>query len=292
MKILVLGSEGQIGSNFCEYAISKGHEIIRWDKTISSEHNLARDCFSLHSSLGPYILASDAILFLAYNVGGAKYQAYNDKMFDYISENVQIMENTFTILRNINKPVLFASSQMSNMYDTNYGLLKQLGERYTKACNNIWTCRFWNVYGVEDPTSPKSHVITDFIYQAETTKKIVMRTNGEELRQFMHASDASKALLYWCNNYESLDRNKYLDITTGYWNSIKSIAQTVITNILGASYILGPNKDLQTKYNPHDPYFMKLAFANDKFIKIEDGIKDIICQMKARTYLSAAAQDL
>lgn len=223
MKILVLGSEGQIGKPFCNLLETKGHEVIRFDKKFGTFQDLSLPENDVN--LDKCLKNCDVVVFLAFEVGGSKYLQKADKTIEYISENVRLMDNTFRKLSMYKKPFLFASSQMANMHHTNYGFLKDLGERYTKSING-WICRFWNVYGYEDPEDPKSHVITDFIHMAKQGK-IKMRTTGEEQRQFLYTDDCSEALLHWCENFQAYDRNEYIDITSFEWVSIFDVAKTI-----------------------------------------------------------------
>ena len=73
------------------------------------------------------------------------------------------------------KKFIFASSQMSNMNYSNYGILKLIGEKISKTTNGL-VVKFWNVYGLEKDIS-KSHVITDFILMAIKNKKINLKTS-------------------------------------------------------------------------------------------------------------------
>ena len=81
---------------------------------------------------------------------------------------------------------------MSNMSYSNYGLLKLIGERITKSldCNYV---KFWNVYGIENDLR-KAHVITDFTRMAIKKRKIIMLTDGNETREFLHAHDCCRGL--------------------------------------------------------------------------------------------------
>ena len=58
------------------------------------------------------------------------------------------MSNTFNLLKKYNKKFIFASSQMSNMDFSSYGVLKKIGEDITKSLNCLYV-KFWNVYGIE-----------------------------------------------------------------------------------------------------------------------------------------------
>lgn len=214
------------------------------------------------------------LLFLACNVGGSKYLEAVDKSFSFISENVKILDNTFNRLYFSGKPILFASSQMANMLDTNYGMIKNLGERYSRATNNCYICRFWNVYGYEEPKDPKSHVITDFIFKARTTGVIDMLTDGNETRQFLHTDDCSRALLHWCENHTEYDRSEYIDITSFKWNSIKEVAD-IVSNLTGAKVLLGLKKDNIQSGVKNIPSDYVLNFWKPT-ITLEEGIKKLL----------------
>lgn len=271
MRILVLGSEGQIGKPFCDLASKSGHTIYQIDKKLGPQHDLSTHVGK--HKLNQYLQESDVVLFLAFEVGGSKFLEKVDKTFEYISENVRLMDNCFSELLESKKPFLFASSQMSNMHHTNYGFLKDLGERYTRTTDG-WICRFWNVFGYEDPIDAKSHVITDFIHMAKTTGKITMRTTGEEKRQFLHSIDCSKALLHWVENYSSYDKKEYIDITSFEWNSILDIAKEIQKQI-PCEIVQGVKTDVIQGGILNTPSEYILKFWKPK-MTLEEGIKVII----------------
>ena len=59
---------------------------------------------------------------------------------------------------------------MSNMSYSPYGLLKNIGEKYTEILGGL-VVKFLNVYGIEKDLK-KSHVITDFILMSLKNKKL------------------------------------------------------------------------------------------------------------------------
>ena len=129
------------------------------------------------------------------------------------------MANTFDLLKTYDKKFVFASSQMSNISFSPYGLLKRLGEFYTKSIGGLIT-KFWNVYGIEKDYE-KSHVITDFIKKGFETGVIDMITDGQEEREFLYAQDCCEALEIVMNNYDEFKSEDKLDITS--FSSIKII---------------------------------------------------------------------
>merc|ERR1711991_260864 len=138
------------------------------------------------------IKKSDFIFFLAFDVGGSRYLKKYQNTYQFISNNIRILENTFEIIKKYKKPFLFASSQMSNMSYSPYGLLKNIGEKYSDILGGL-VVKLWNVYGIEKDLQ-KSHVITDFVLMSLKNKKIKMLTNGLEKRDFLYAEDCCLGL--------------------------------------------------------------------------------------------------
>lgn len=274
-KILILGSEGQIGLHLKNFLKKKNYKVFSFDLKNSKKEDLR---IHLNSKLVKLVNKSDFIFFLAFDVGGSRYLKKYQNTFNFISNNIKIMSNTFEILKKSRKKFLFASSQMSNMIYSNYGILKNIGEKYTQTIGGI-VVKFWNVYGVEKDLS-KSHVITDFILKGIKKKKIKMLTNGKEVRDFLYAEDCCIGLETIMVNYNVLKKsNKSLDLTTGKYTSIVYIAK-LIQKILKEKKInikIKPskNRDIvqQNKKNKPDTYFLK--YWKPRY-SLESGIRNII----------------
>tara|TARA_R110000744_G_scaffold170320_4_gene288510 strand:- start:1755 stop:2579 length:825 start_codon:yes stop_codon:yes gene_type:complete len=219
MKYLVLGSEGQIGKPLCGYLEKKGHTVFTYDIAADPEQDLRREATNELRSL---VDACDFVFFLAFDVGGSLYLKRYEKSLPFLQNNTDIMRNTFSILDHYKKPFIFASSQMSNMLYSPYGVLKQLGEHYTRALGGL-TIKFWNVYGPEEDPE-KTHVITDFVKMAQSGK-IECRTSGEEVRQFLYVEDACEALHNLSDHYYSIDPDEALHITSFDWSSVKRVGE-------------------------------------------------------------------
>ena len=70
MKILVLGSKGQIGSYLTEYLRNKGHEVAEFDVVNGEDQDLTK---IPNPKLQHDIRISDFVFFLAFDVGGSRY---------------------------------------------------------------------------------------------------------------------------------------------------------------------------------------------------------------------------
>lgn len=222
MKVTILGSRGQIGAYLTEYLRAKGHEVTEFDVVNGEGQDLTK---IPNPKLMHDIRVSDFVFFLAFDVGGSRYLKKYQHTYDFINNNTRLMANVFQYLAEYRKPFVFASSQMSNMSHSPYGVLKRVGELYTQTLNGL-TVKFWNVYGVENDKE-KSHVITDFIRKGFEEGEFEMMTDGTEERQFLYAEDCCEALETIMNCYSDFKPTDPLHVTSFRNDSIKSVAEII-----------------------------------------------------------------
>ena len=222
MRVTILGSSGQIGSYLTQYLSNKGH-IVREFDVLNGEH---QDMTHIPNTyLRNAIMESDFVFFLAFDVGGSHYLKKYQHTFKFLDNNTRMMANVFGHLADYKKPFVFASSQMSNMSYSPYGVMKRVGELYTKSLNGV-IVKFWNVFGIEKDME-KAHVITDFIAKGFETGVIDMMTDGTEEREFLYAEDCCEALETIMGCYDQFTCDDELHITTGISTSILEIAQII-----------------------------------------------------------------
>jgi nucleoside-diphosphate-sugar epimerase len=270
MKYAILGSEGQIGAHLTKYLMDRGHKVVQFDTVLAPYMDLRVDY-----AVDSYIREADFVFFLAFDVGGSTYLKKYQKTFDFVDNNTRLMTNTFRALKEIDKPFIFASSQMSNMVWSSYGALKAVGEHYCRSLNSP-VVKFWNVYGIEkDPT--KSHVITDFVKMAVKGKPITMRTNGLEERQFLYADDCSEALYTLSNVYANLEPDKQYHISSFEWVSVYDVAELISQQCEGVSIV--PSEDRDTvqmdKRNEPDPYIRDSGIWKP-ITSLKEGVSKIV----------------
>ena len=239
-KILILGSAGQIGSHLLEYLKKKNFITYEFDIVNNKKQDLR---IPNNITLSSLIKRSDFIFFLAFDVGGSRYLKLYQDSAQFISNNLLIMENTFSLIGKHNKKFIFASSQMTNMSYSNYGILKLIGEKFTKNANGI-SVRFWNVYGVEKDIS-KFHVISDFILNGLKSSKVKLLTNGQEERDFLYAEDCCSGLEIIMKKFNLFKNYQSIDLNYGKFSKIISIAK-IIQNLFEEkkrNVIFLPSKD-------------------------------------------------
>jgi len=278
-NILVLGSAGQIGSHLVIFLKKKNYNVSEFDIETNKKEDLRLPNNSL---LKKKIAEADYVFFLAFDVGGSRYLQKYQESYQFIKNNLDLMSKTFELLKKYNKKFLFASSQMSNMNYSNYGILKLIGEKISKTTNGL-VVKFWNVYGLEKDIS-KSHVITDFILMAIKNKKIKMLTNGKESRDFLYADDCCEGLeIAMKKHTQFIKQGISIDIASGKEIKIINIAK-IIKKIFKKENIdiqikAKKLKDLiqVNKRNKVNKYFLK--FWKPK-TSIQDGINSIVHHYK------------
>ena len=222
MKITILGSSGQIGAYLSKHLRDKGHVVIHFDKVETPNHDMT---VIPNQYLENAIETADFVFFLAFDVGGSRYLKKYQHTFDFINNNTRLMANTFNLLNKYKKRFVFASSQMSNMSHSPYGVMKRVGELYTTTLKGL-TVKFWNVYGIENDHE-KAHVITDFIRKGFEEGDFEMMTDGTEERQFLYAEDCCKALETVMESYTDFKPEDPLHITSFSSTSIRRIADEI-----------------------------------------------------------------
>lgn len=269
-RILVLGSSGLIGSALVKHLKRrKGVEVLEYDIKRSLSEDLTNR--NWQHLLEQSVWKADFVYFLAFDVGGSKYLEEKQRDFWFIHNNTKMMVNVFDALEISKKPFVFASSMMANMNWSMYGQLKSLGEAYSNGLNGLST-RFWNVYDAE-PYSKKSHVIADFCHQASTKGKIEMISTGEEVRNFIHVSDACQALEEIRVNRHNIEKS-IIDVASDKWHTIGEVALRVSKEFGNCPVVPGTKVDevqLDSKIEPDRSCLKELGWEPE--VSLEEGIK-------------------
>jgi len=277
-KILVLGSGGQVGAYLTEYLRCVDVEVMEFDITNGPDQDMT---VIPNGELEAKIYMADFVYFLAFDVGGSHYLKKYQHTFNFIDNNTRLMANAFGLIEKYKKPFVFASSQMSNMSYSPYGVLKRVGELYTKSLGGL-IVKFWNVYGIEKDMN-KAHVITDFIRKGFETGVIDMMTDGTEAREFLYAEDCCEALETVMDEYDNLSCDDELHITTGVYTTVLEIASEIksLFSGIGKEIKITPaqSKDEVQKdaRNEPDPYIKEFWQPTTS---VKEGLKKVFEEMK------------
>ena len=222
MKITILGSAGQVGAYLTQYLKAKGHTVVEFDVANADWQDMTR---IPNVNLRDALVDTDFCFFLAFDVGGSHYLKKYQHTFNFINNNARLMANAFQYLEEFKVPFVFASSQMSSMSYSPYGVMKRVGELYTESLGGK-IVKFWNVYGIENDME-KAHVITDFIVKGFKNGVIDMMTDGTEQREFLYAEDCCEALEAVMENYDDFTSFDPLHITSFVSTSILEVGKII-----------------------------------------------------------------
>ena len=277
-KILVLGSGGQVGAYLTEYLRCADVEVMEFDITNGPDQDMT---VIPNGELEAKIYMADFVYFLAFDVGGSHYLKKYQHTFNFIDNNTRLMANAFGLIEKYKKPFVFASSQMSNMSYSPYGVLKRVGELYTKSLGGL-IVKFWNVYGIEKDMN-KAHVITDFIRKGFETGVIDMMTDGTEAREFLYAEDCCEALETVMDEYDNLSCDDELHITTGVYTTVLEIAEEIKSLFfsIGKKITVIPDEKKDSVQrdarNVPDPYIKEFWQPTTS---VKEGLKKVFEEMR------------
>lgn len=212
---LIIGSEGFVGKPLCAYLEKLGEKVTRFDIKNGGREDGRTAVLPLHKF--------DRIYFLAWEVGGAKYLYRDNTQLHQLGWNIELLRNIMPQLEKHKTPFVFVSSQLAEETDTVYGATKKLGELWTQQLAGVCV-RLWNVYGSAETTNERSHVVGDFVNQAERTGEIHMMTTGEEKRQFIHIDDVCRGLHHVLENNMT---SQIYDLTSFEWCTIGEVANII-----------------------------------------------------------------
>ena len=278
-RVTILGSSGQIGAYLTEYLRREDKYDVREFDLVNGEHQDMRTIPS--PELHRVIQTSDFIFFLAFDVGGSRYLKKYQHTFDFVNNNARMMVNAFGLIEKYKKPFVFASSQMSNMSHSPYGVLKRVGELYTQTLKGL-TVKFWNVYGIEKDHE-KAHVITDFIRRGFEEGDFEMLTDGTEERQFLYAEDCCEALETIMESYSDFKPTDALHVTSFNSHSVKDVASHIVGqfNLIGKFINIKPGLARDSvqmdKRNEADNYILGWWQPTTG---LHDGIAKVFAEMK------------
>jgi nucleoside-diphosphate-sugar epimerase len=220
MRILVTGGAGYIGSILVPMLLSKGYEVVLFDKFLwcvkpilyfASHQNLKiiSDDIREHKAIKSAIKNCDIVIHLAAIVG---YPACASDRATAISTNVDGTKNIVDEIKN--KGLVFAST--GSTYGkvegicteetpidplTLYGLTKWEAEKMVTKVGGV-ALRLATVFGVS-PRLRLDLLVNDFVYQALHNRQIVLY-EGHFRRTFLNAVDAARSFLFAVDNYEKM----------------------------------------------------------------------------------------
>ena len=250
MKILVLGSQGMVGSAICRRLQNEGVEVVahtRHDADLLSQDE-ARE----------YIKTTkpDAIILAAAKVGGILVN--RDLPYDFIAQNLIMQSNVIdsAVALGLEKFIFLGSSCIypkhapqplkeeylltDTLEPTNepYAIAKIAGVKMCQAANRQFGLKYislmpTNLYGPNDNFDlESSHVlpamIRKYLDAKENGATVQLWGTGIPRREFLHVDDLADAVWFTLRYYNAFDHD-LLNVGTGTDITIKELSSIMAT---------------------------------------------------------------
>jgi len=134
------------------------------------------------------------VYFSAWDVGGSNYLHEKLTQAYQYEHNTMLLVNILSQLRRKKLDVVFVSTCMVNKIYSAYGLTKKLGEAWCLELD-YKVVRITNIFGETADLKTRNHVITDFILQALTKKKIKMKTTENKTKRIIFNNQGNRAMI-------------------------------------------------------------------------------------------------
>jgi len=306
MRFLVTGAAGFLGSNLTKSLLNQGHEVLGLDDlSTSSPQNLIelkafpKFSFLEHDVRNPYDFQVEFVLNFACPASPIHYQHDPVKT---IETNFYGMKNALTLARNLNIPILQASTSevygdplVSPQPETYWGNVNPIGIRscydegkraaetlcfdYKRQFGvDVRVVRIFNTYG---PGMAKNdgRVVSNLIVQALQNKSLTIYGDGTQTRSFCYVTDLLDGILKMVNLTNAPE--KPINLGNPNENTMLNLANLIISLTNSRSEIIFtklPNDDPRQR----KPDITKAQTALDWYPKIQimEGLDETIKYFK------------
>ncbi|RDI58382.1 SDR family oxidoreductase [Flavobacterium glaciei] len=266
MKILITGGAGFIGSNLCEYFLSKGHEVVCLDNfSTGHRHNLSaflehKKFTLIEGDIRKIENCQKAVQGVDYVLHQAALGSVPRSIFDPITTNdvnVTGFLNMLTAARDA-KAKRFVYAASSSTYGDSVGLPKVeevIGKplspyAITKYVNELYAeifsktygletigLRYFNVFGrKQDPNGAYAAVIPKFVMQLMQHESLTINGDGNYSRDFTYIDNV-------------IQMNE-LAITTTNPNAVNTVYNTAYGDRNTLNNLVGYLKQYLSEFDP------------------------------------------
>ena len=254
-RVLVFGGSGFIGSHVVAELVRAGYPVGIFDREAPKE-NLG--CEMIEGNILDRAQVGDAIARyeIIYNFAGwADLETSIQNPVEVIQQNV--LGNTIildearkhNIQRYVYASSIYVFSKAGSFYRASKQACELIVEEFMKQFGlNYTILRFGSLYG---PGARPGNAIFDLISQAVHTKKVQYWGTGDELRQYIHVTDAARGSVEILTEEFT---NQYVILSGSEDIRIKDLL-TMINEIMGQSIEIGfspkPRSDNHYKITPY-----------------------------------------
>ena len=196
-KILITGGSGFIAGHLADLLTEKGYQVIIFDKKKSKYFN-KKNQFIIGdiNKVDQVVKATKKVDFVYHFAAVADLYLANENPFNTLKTNIFGTINVLEACRiNKIKKFIYASSiyslsEQGGFYSISKLSSEMIVESYAKKYKFSFIClRFGSLYGER---ANSFNTLQNFIKEAIRKKKIIRKSDGNEIRNYIHVLDASK----------------------------------------------------------------------------------------------------
>lgn len=296
-KILITGVAGFIGSHVAKRFLREGYSVVGIDDLSGGKlHNVPKDVefiqgdLTLSSTIKKLPKNCEKILHLAGQSSGEI--SFDDPVADLKKNTVTTLNLISYGIKNKIERLVYASSMstygevpnqpISEFFDCRplscYGIGKLTAEQYLKVYQDRLSSvslRMFNVYGPgQDLSNLRQGMVSIYLAQALTDRKIVVKGSIERFRDFIYIDDVVEAW-FRASTYESAI-GQTLNLGTGIKTSVGELLDNICEKVPGSSYFVkGSTPGDQTGIYA-DVTNLKKYLGLYSFVPVDVGLKNFI----------------
>ena len=280
-KVLITGGLGFIASHLSDILAENGYQVIIFDKKKTKSFNKKNKLFVGDiNNINHLIKATKKIDYVYHFAAVADLYLANDNPLNTLKTNVFGTINILEACRiNKVKKIIYASSiyslsEQGGFYSISKFSAEMIVENYAKKYNFKFIClRFGSIYGER---ANSFNTIQNFIKDAIYKKKIIRKSDGNEIRNYIHVLDASKLCFEVLKKKYS---NSYLNIYGPKKVKLKKVLLFIKSNISGLNLRFSKKNYMMYNYK-FNPFTYKLRKGKPiklkKYMNLNDSIKKLI----------------
>jgi UDP-glucose 4-epimerase len=285
LRSVVFGGSGFLGSHIADTLSEAGHDVTIFDLVESpylrSDQKMIVGTMQDTEALLEITACTDYVYHFA-GVADIGYARENPKetYFHNVMGTLNLLEAS---RKNQIKRFLFAStiyvySELGSFYRSSKQSCEMLIENYKEEYDLPFTIlRYGSLYG---PRANKFNFINNSIHEALTKKQINRKGTGNEIRDYIHVSDAAHASV---KTLEESFKDSYVMIKGNQSMRVSEILQTLSEILGGEVEVNYSDKDHYDAHYSLTPYSFKPRSAKhiqlDSYFDIGQGLLETIYEI-------------
>ena len=288
-KILVIGGSGFLGSHVADAFTESGYQVVIFDKQ-KSQWIKKNQIFVNGDIMDPDNLVNTLkdVHGVYHFAGISDIEQANNNSLEAVKQNILGTTNILEacveakVLRFVFASSVYVYSDQGGFYRSTKQACELLIENYNKLKNlNFTILRFGSLYGRR---ANRLNFIYDMIHQALTEGKMERYGDGEEMRDYIHVTDAAKSCV---SILDDEYKNTYLMLTGDKTIKVRDLLNT-IQQILDTKVTIHYLKDRAEEHYNITPYSFRPRTARKFNQKTQtdlgEGILDTIYEVYKNIY--------